>query len=82
MAGGAWLGPPLTLLGNRARPGSSRPCPTPIWFILEIFIKNILHSHIFPGHSSSIMTLAVRTLKLARQWIKNKIIFIDFRYGI
>ena len=48
MAGGAWLGPPLTLLGNRARPGSSRPCPTPIWFILEIFIKNILHSEISP----------------------------------
>ena len=48
-AGGACLGPPRHLPGG--------PCPAPISSILEIFIKNILHSHIFPGHSSSLMTL-------------------------
>ena len=42
---------------GRAQPGPSRPCPAPIRSITEIFIKNILHSHIFPGHSSSLMTL-------------------------
>ena len=29
----------------------------PIKTISKNFIKNILHSHIFPGHSSSLMTL-------------------------
>ena len=56
-AGRAWLGTPLILLGNWARQVPSRPSPTSIWSIPEIFIKNILHSDIFPGHSSSLMTL-------------------------
>ena len=57
-AGGpAWLGPPLTLLGNCARPGPSLPCPSPTRPISKILIKSILHSHIFSGHSSFLLTL-------------------------
>ena len=56
------MGPPLILLGNWAHLGLSRPCPAPIRSIPEIFIKNILHSDIFPGHSSSLMTLVVSKL--------------------
>ena len=54
--GPGWDHPLRTLLGNWAHPSPSRPCPVPIRFIPEIFIKNILPSQIFPGHSSSLMT--------------------------
>ena len=36
--------------------GPIKACPAPIRSIPKIFIKNILHSDIFPGHSSSFMT--------------------------
>ena len=45
--------------GGKARQGPFRPCPAPIRSIPEIFIKNILHSDIFPGHSSYLMTLVL-----------------------
>ena len=48
---------------GRAQPGPSRPCPAPIRSIPEISIKNILHSDIFPGHSCSLMTLAICELE-------------------
>ena len=57
-AGGAWAGPVPEQSEGWAQPDPSRPNPTPIRSIPEIFIKNIRHSHIFPGHSSSLMTLA------------------------
>ena len=66
-AGRAWLGTPLILLGNWARQVPSRPSPTSIWSIPEIFIKNILHSDIFPGHSSSLMTLVCQFIGISNQ---------------
>ena len=66
-AGGALLGPLLILLGNLAQLGLSHPCPRLIWSIPEIFIKNTLHSDIFPGHSSSLMTFVISVLKEPRR---------------
>ena len=48
--GPGW-GPPFTL------PISLLPLSRPLRTIPEIFIKNVLHNDIFPGHSNSLMTL-------------------------
>ena len=58
-AEGAWEGPIPEKSEGWAQPGPSRPYPAPIRSIPKKFIKNILHSHIFPGHSSSLMTLGL-----------------------
>ena len=53
------MGPVSEQSEMRAQPDPSRPCPAPIRYIPEIFIKNILHNDIFPGHSSSLMILVI-----------------------
>ena len=58
-AGVAWVGSVTKQSEGRAQPGPSRPCPAPIRSIPKFFIKNILHSHNFPGHTSSLMTLVL-----------------------
>ena len=58
-AGEAWVGPIPDQSEGWAQPSPSRPCPAPIRSILKKIIKNILHSHNFPGHSISLMTLVL-----------------------
>ena len=58
--GPGWVRPSLCLVTEPTQaPGPSRPCPALISCIPGIFIKNNLHSRIFPGHSSSLMTLGL-----------------------
>ena len=63
-AGGAWAGPVPEQSEGWAQPGPSRPCSALIRSITEIFIKNILHGHIFPGPFNSLMTLAILFLNV------------------
>ena len=58
MGGGTWTGRAWLVNGKWAYQGLSRICPAPIRSIPEIFIKNILLSDIFPGHSSPLKHVA------------------------
>ena len=65
-----WTQLPSRMRGGPNQVPPAAPLSYPIRYIPEIFIKNILQNDIFPGHSSSLMTLEQTTFRFQFHFFK------------